>query len=194
MEPISDSEATMQRVCKDSTRTLQGLAANGGGAPFPCPPPTFGCQTLVQAFARAPCSPLWGGGGGPASAGGGSSDRRSAVSGLGGSGPPPPRSLPPPSPVLEVVRAPPPRRTVGGVGVALRVGGPGPAGGGASRGTVPSPLPRAHRLVRRGAAVTCVVACVGAGAAAAAGSAGGSASGLGRCARPGGASCWHPHP
>ena len=37
-----------------------GPAANGGGAPFPRPPPTFGCQTLVQAFARAPCSPRQG--------------------------------------------------------------------------------------------------------------------------------------
>ena len=45
----------------------------------------------------------------------------------------PPRSLPPPSPLLEVVRAPPPRRTVLGVGVALRAGGPGPAWWGVPR-------------------------------------------------------------
>ena len=32
-------------------------AADGGGALFPRPPPPFGCHTLVQAFARAPCSP-----------------------------------------------------------------------------------------------------------------------------------------
>ena len=88
----------------------------------------------------------------------------------------PPRSLPPPSPLLEVVGAPPPRRTVGG-GWQLRSGlGDGALLGGASRLTVPSPRPRAHRLGERGAAITCVVACVGAGAAAAAGSAGGSAS------------------
>ena len=85
----------------------------------------------------------------------------------------PSRSLPPSSFPLEVARAPPRRREVGGVWV----GGPGSAGAGASRGTVPSPPPRAHRLGRRGVAVICVVACVGAGAAAVAGSAGGSASG-----------------
>ena len=56
-------------------------------------------------------------------------------------------------------------------------GSGGPAlPGGASRGNVSLPSPRAHRLGRRGAAVTCVVACVGAGAAPVAGSAGGSAS------------------
>ena len=32
-------------------------AADWGGALFPRPPPPFGCQTLVQALARAPCSP-----------------------------------------------------------------------------------------------------------------------------------------
>ena len=90
---------------------------------------------------------------------------------------PPPRSLPPLSPLLEVVRAPLPRPRVGGVGVALRVGGDPALLGGVSRGTLPFRPPPAHRSGRRGAAVTCVVACVGAGAAAAAGSAGGSASG-----------------
>ena len=83
------------------------------------------------------------------------------------------RSLPPSSLTQEVMRAPPSRCTVGGAWV----GGPGSAGGGASRGTVPLPSSRAHRLGRQGAAVTCVVACVGAGAAAVAGSAGGSAIG-----------------
>ena len=85
----------------------------------------------------------------------------------------PSRSLPPSSLPLEVARAPPPRRTVGGGG---GLGGPAPLGG-VSSGTVPSPPPSAHRLGRRGAAVTCVVACVGAGSAAVAGSAGSSAGG-----------------
>ena len=84
----------------------------------------------------------------------------------------PSRSLPPSSLPQEVARAPLSRFTVGGGvgrGARLRRGGP--------RGTVPLPSPRAHRLGRRGAAVTCVVACVGAGSAALVGSAGGSASG-----------------
>ena len=34
-----------------------GRAADGGGALFPRPPPPFGCQTLLQALAPAPCSP-----------------------------------------------------------------------------------------------------------------------------------------
>ena len=60
--------------------------------------------------------------------------------------------------------------------VVLWFGGPGPPGG-VSRVTGPSPPPRADRLGRRGAAVTCIAACVGAGGAAAVGSAGGRASG-----------------
>ena len=74
-----------------------GPAADGRGALFPRPPPPFGCQTLVQALARVPCSPRCphaapagrgGMRGGPASAGGGSSGQRLAVCGLQGSGPP----------------------------------------------------------------------------------------------------------
>ena len=87
----------------------------------------------------------------------------------------PPRSLSPPSLPREVARAPSSRRTVGGAWV----GGPS------------SPP---HFLASAVWAVTCAAAGVGAGAVAAAGCAGGSASGRGRCARPGGASCWRPHP
>ena len=64
----------------------------------------------------------------------------------------PSRSLRPSSLPQEVARAPPSRFTVGGGvgrGARLRRGG--------SHGTVPLPPPRAHRLIRRGAAVTCVV-------------------------------------
>ena len=39
-----------------------GPPANGSGALFPRPAPPFGCQTLVQVSARAPCSPGRGGG------------------------------------------------------------------------------------------------------------------------------------
>ena len=87
----------------------------------------------------------------------------------------PPRSLSPPSLPRGVARAPPSRRIVGGAW----------AGG-------PSSPP--HLLVSAVWAVTCAAACVGAGAVAGAGCAGGSASGRGRCARPGGGSCWRPRP
>ena len=87
----------------------------------------------------------------------------------------PPRLLSPSSLPREVARAPPPRRIVGRVWV----GGPS------------SPP---HSLASAVWAVTCAAACVGAGAVAAAGCAGGSASGRGRCAKPGGASCWRPRP
>ena len=87
----------------------------------------------------------------------------------------PPRSLSPPSLPREVARAPSSRRTVGGTWV----GGPS------------SPL---HFLASAVWAVTCAAGYAGAGAVAAAGCAGGSASGRGRCANPGGASCWRPHP
>ena len=79
------------------------------------------------------------------------------------------------SPPRKVARAPASRRTVGGAWV----GGPS------------SPP---YFLASAVWAVTCAAACVGAGAVAAAGCAGGSASGRGRCATPGGASCWRPHP
>ena len=87
----------------------------------------------------------------------------------------PPRSFSPPSLLPEVARAPPSSRIVGGAWVR------GPS----------SPL---HCLASAVWAVTCAAACVGAGAVAAAGCAGGSASWGGRCARPGGASCWRPRP
>ena len=96
------------------------------------------------------------------------------VAGCGAAGSPP-RSFSPSSLPRGVARAPASRRTVGGAWV----GGPS------------SPL---HFLASAVWAVTCAAACVGAGAVAAAGCAGGSASGRGRCARPGGASCWRPHP
>ena len=87
----------------------------------------------------------------------------------------PPRSLSPPSLPREVARAPSSGRIVGGAWVGR-----------------PSSPP--HSLASAVWAVTCAVACVGAGAVAVAGCAGGSASGRGRCARPGGASCWRPRP
>ena len=100
------------------------------------------------------------------------SGQRLAGCGAAGS---PPRSLSPPSLPREVARSPASCRTVGGAWV----GGPS------------SPP---HFLASGVWAVTCAAACVGVGAVAAAGCAGSSASGRGRCARPGGASCWRPHP
>ena len=177
----------------------------GGGLVVPVPggqPPTGGAHSspapLYPLGAGPSCRPLlglpallavaaWcrlaGGGGGPVSAGGGGSGQRSRVSGLRGSGPPlalVAPVLPSTGPLCRAVRW----EVCVGRGARLRRGG-------ASRGTVPFQPPRAHHLGRRGEAVTCAVACVGAGAGAVAGSAGGSASGRGRCAKPGGASCWH---
>ena len=85
-----------------------------------------------------------------------------------------PRSLSPHSLPREVARSHASCRTVAGAWV----GGPS------------SPP---HSLASTVWAFTCAAACVGAGAVAAAGCAGGSASGRGRCAKPGGASCWRPH-
>ena len=96
------------------------------------------------------------------------------LAGCGAAGSPP-RSLSPHSLPREVARPLASCRTVGGAWV----GGP-------------SPPP--HSLVSAIWAITCAAACVGAGAVAAAGCAGGSASGRERCAKPGGASCWRPHP
>ena len=59
---------------------------------------------------------------------------------------------------------------------------------------VGGPSSPAHSLASAVWAITCAAACVGTGAVAAAGSAGSSASGRGRCAKPGGASRWRPHP
>ena len=101
---------------------LGGQPLTRGGALFPRPPPPFGCHTLVQALARAPCSPrcrravLAGrGGGGAVSAGGSVSGQQSAVSGLRGSGPP----LPLVAPVLPPTggRARPSAAPYGGGGV-----------------------------------------------------------------------------
>ena len=100
------------------------------------------------------------------------SGQRLAGCGAAGS---PPRSLSPPSLPREVARGPSSRGTVGGAWV----GGPSSS---------------LHFLASAVWAVTCAAACVGAGAVAAAGCAGGSASGRGCCAKPGGASCWRPHP
>ena len=100
------------------------------------------------------------------------SGQRLAGCGAAGS---PPRSLSPSSLPREVARSLASCRTVGGAWV----GGPS------------SPP---YSLASAVWVITCAAACVGAGAVAAAGCAGGSASGRGRCARPGGASCWRPHP
>ena len=86
-----------------------------------------------------------------------------------------PRSLYPHPLPREVARSHASCRTVGGAWV----GGPSS-----------SPHSRASAVW----AITCAAACVGAGAVAAAGCAGGSTSVQGRCAKPGGASCWRPHP
>ena len=96
------------------------------------------------------------------------------LAGCGAAGSPP-RSLSPHSLPREVARPRTSCHTVGGAWI----GGPSPP--------PKSPVPAVW-------AFTCAAACVGAGAAAAAGCAGGSASGRGRYARPGGASCWRPHP
>ena len=96
------------------------------------------------------------------------------LAGCGAAGSPP-RSLSPLSLPWEVARPLASCRTVGG---GRGSGGPAPPPN--------SPVPAVW-------AFTCAAACVGAGAAAAAGCAGGSASGRGRCAKPGGASCWRPH-
>ena len=148
----------------------------GGQPPPPCtlwvPDPRAGPRQGPLLFPLPPRGAGWpGGGGGAASAGGGSSSQSSAASRLRGSGPP----LAPVAPVLSATGGGA-RPSAAPYGGGVWVGGPDPAGG-ASRGSVPSPPPRAHRLGRRGPAVTCVVVCVGAGAAAVAGSAGGSASG-----------------
>ena len=144
------------------------------GGSHPSPAPLYLEPDPRAGLRWGPSSPL------PSSRGAGRpgaavrvSGQRLAGCGAAGS---PPRSLSPPSLPREVARAPSSRHTVGGAWV----GGPS------------SPPPFLASAVW---AVTCAAACVGAGAvAAAAGCAGGSASGRGRCARPGGASCWRPHP
>ena len=99
------------------------------------------------------------------------SGQRLAGCGAAGS---PPRSLSSPTLPREVARSHAWCRTVGGAWV----GGPS------------SPP---HSLASAVWAITCAAACAGAGAVAAAGCASGSASARGRCAKPGGASCWRPH-
>ena len=149
----------------------RGPAIGWGVAPFPAP-------LYLEPDPRA--GPRWGpsfprpssrGAGRPGAAVRVSGQRLAGCRAAGS----PPRSLSPPSLPREVARSPASRRTVAGAWV----GGPS------------SPP---HFLAFAVWAVTCAAACVGAGAVAAAGCAGGSASGRGRCARPGGASCWRPHP
>ena len=157
------------------------LTAKGGwhGSPGPGGQPSAGgshsspAPLYLESDPRA--GPRWGpsspppslrGAGRPGAAVRVSSQRLASCGAVGS----PPRSLSPPSLPREVARAPSSRRTVGGAWV----GGP----------SFPP-----HFL-----ASAVWAACVGAGAVAAAGCAGGSASGRGRCASPGGASCWRPHP
>ena len=148
-----------------------GQPSAGGSRPSPAP-------LYLEPDPRA--GPRWGPSSPrPLSRGAGRPGVAVRVSGqwLAGCGAPgsPPRSLSPHSLPREVARSHASCRTVGGAWV----GGP-------------SPPP--HSLVSAVWAITCAAACVGAGASAAAGCAGGSASGRGRCAKPGGASCWRPHP
>ena len=85
-----------------------------------------------------------------------------------------------------------PRRIVwwgGGVGWGARL-----RWGGRPALLSPVPPPRAHGVPWPGATVTAIVAYAGASAAAVAVFASGSTSGWGRCAKLGGASCWHPDP
>ena len=143
----------------------------GGVAPFPRPPlPRAGSSCRPSLGPLIPW-PLSRGAGRPGVA---VRVRGQWLAGCGAAGSPP-RSLSRHSLPREVARPLASSRTVGG---AL-VGGP-------------SPPP--HSLVSPVWAITCAAACVGAGAVAAAGCAGGSASGRGRCAKPGGASCWRPLP
>ena len=148
-----------------------GQPSAGGVAPFPRPPlPRAGSSCRPS---LGPLIPR------PSSRGAGRPGVAVRVSGQWlagcGAGGSPPRSLSPHSLPREVARPLASCRTVGGAWV----GGPSP------------PF---HCLVSAVWAITCAAACVGAGAVAAAGCAGGSASGRGRCAKPGGASCWRPHP
>ena len=144
-----------------------GPAADGGVAFVSWPPSSFGRQAIVP----PPLVGRGGRGGRTAGAGGGGSGQWLAASGQRG----------PAAPY--------------GAGGGGRVLGWGACpDGGVSRGTGPSPSLCAPRLGWRAAAVTCVAACGGARPAAAVGSADGSAGGWGRCAEPGGASCWPSHP
>ena len=148
-----------------------GQPSAGGSRPSPAP---LYLEPDPRAGPRwGPSSPL------PSSRGAGRPGAAVRVSGqwLAGCGAAgsPPRSLSPSSLPREVARSHASCRTVGGAWV----GGPS------------SPP---YSLASAVWAITCAAACVGAGAVAAAGCAGGSASGRGRCAKPGGASCWRPHP
>ena len=148
----------------------RGPAIGWGVAPFPRP-------LYLEPDPRA--GPRWGPSSpGPLSRGAGRPGAAVRVSGqwLAGCGAAgsPPRLLSPPSLPQEVARSHASCHTGGGAWV----GGPS------------SPP---HSRTSAVWAITCAAACVGAGAVAAAGCAGGSASGRGRCAKPGGASCWRPH-
>ena len=149
----------------------RGPAIGRGVAPFPRPPlPRAGFSRRPSLGPLIP-RPLLRGAGRP-----GVAVRVSGqwLAGCGAAGSPP-RSLSPHSLPREVARPLASCRTVEGAWA----GGPSPPPN--------SPVPAVW-------AFTCAAACVGAGAAAAAACAGGSASGRGRCAKPGGANCWRPHP
>ena len=148
-----------------------GQPSAGGSRPSPAP-------LYLEPDARA--GPRWGPSSTrPLSRGAGRPGAAVRVSGqwLAGCGAAgsPPRSLSPPSLPRKVARYHASCRTVGGAWV----GGPSSP-----------PHSRASAVW----VITCAAACVGAGAVAAAGCAGGSASWRGGCAKPGGASCWRPHP
>ena len=150
----------------------RGPAIGRGVAPFPRPPlPRAGFSRRPSLGPLIP-RPLSRGAGRPGVAVRVSSQWLAGCRG-GGS---PPRSLSPHSLQREVARPLALCRTVGGAWA-----------GGAQPPPPNSPVPAVW-------AFTCAAACLGAGAAVAAGCAGGSASGRGRCAKPGGASCWCPHP
>ena len=148
-----------------------GQPSAWGVALFPRPPlPRAGpsCRPSLGPLVPPPSSR---GAGRPGAAGRVGGQRLAGCGAVGS----PLRSLSPPSLPRELARAPPPRRIMEGAWVG-------------------GPISPPHSLASAVWAVTCAAASVGAGAVAAAGCAGGSASGRGRCARPGGPSCWRPRP
>ena len=148
----------------------RGPPSARGSRPAPAPP--IESWMPAQALAGALTSPAVAARRRPAGLAVGVSGQWLAGCGAAGSSPrlSPPHSLP-----REAARPRTSCHTVGGSWV---------------RGPIPPPNPPVPAVW----AFTCAAACVGAGAAAAAGCAGGSASGRGRYAKPGGASCWRPHP
>ena len=209
------------RACGSPAEVGVGGGGGGGGAPPPALGPVWegggGVGGALWSPGDASCRP---GGGGRGAAW--QSWPRGPAIGRGVAPfprPPLPRAGFSRRPSLGPLIPRPLSRGAGRPGVAVRVSGQWLAGCGAagsprarcfrtpSRGRWHAILRRAVPWGGRGAqppppnspvpavwAFTCAAACVGAGAAAAAGCAGGSASGRGRCAKPGGASCWRPHP